>query len=185
MLTYFYTSCIHKGWHLKYLYMHMFWVLPYYPLIIQQQYFKCHFFLKKNLAIHTEKLKAQENNGWDVLNFPFTRQVVVVFQGKRRQSIYSRGKKDWKDSKRTEGLEWQPRFVGCSTIYTLVRAYLGDIGYVPQAKSSLWRADGMPISLVSVSRNVCFTQFILNKHFSFYWNIILYIAENRRDDDAA
>lgn len=26
--------------------------------------------------------------------------------------------------KRTEGLEWQPQFVGCSTIYTLVRAYL-------------------------------------------------------------
>lgn len=27
---------------------------------------------------------------------------------------------------RTEGLEWQPQFVGCSAIFTLVRAYLGD-----------------------------------------------------------
>lgn len=61
----------------------------------------------------------------------------------------------------------------------------GWYGYVPQAKSSLWRADGMLISLVSESRNVCFTQCILNKHFSFYWNIILYPAESRGDDDAA
>ena len=75
----------------------------------------------------------------------------------------------------------------CSLRYNLhiSKSLPGWYGYVPQAKSTLWRVDGMPISLVSVSRNVCFTQFILNKHFSFYWNIILYIAENRRDDDAA
>lgn len=50
----------------------------------------CHVFPKKILAIHTEKLKAQENNGWDVLSSLFTRIVLVAFWGKKCQSIYNR-----------------------------------------------------------------------------------------------
>lgn len=89
-----------------------------------------------------------------------------------------------KSSKRTAGLEWQPQFVGWSTIYTLVGAYLGDMVMSLRQRAPMegrWHA----ISLVSESRNVCFTEFILNKHFSFYWNITVYTAESRRDDDAA
>lgn len=52
------------------------------------------FFYLKNPTIHTEQLKAQENNERDVLSFPFIRLVAAVFQGKRCQNIYTR-KKDY------------------------------------------------------------------------------------------
>ena len=50
----------------------------------------CPFFSsKKNLAIHTEWLKAQNNNEWGVLGSPFTRLVLVAFGSKKCQTIYT------------------------------------------------------------------------------------------------
>lgn len=67
-----------------------------------------------------------------VFRFQCRRRVCAAIQGKRCQSVYSKEEKSFQMSCKTEGsegtagLEWQLRFVVCSTISTFIRAYLGD-----------------------------------------------------------
>ena len=84
-------------------------------------------------------------------------------------------------NERAGGRERQPQFVGCSAIYTLVRAYLGDT--VTSLRQRAPYGGQMACYFSGVRIKEClFYQFLLNKYFSFSWSIT---AESRRDDDAA
>lgn len=91
-----------------------------------------HIFLLQVILPFTLRSRHHKETMGQVFCFQCRRMVCAAIQGKRCQSVHSEEEKSFQmnckteGSKETAGLEWQLRFVVCSTISTFIRAYLGD-----------------------------------------------------------